>query len=95
MLCLGPIISFICLSRPPVDWKLALAFAIAKPMELHVHGFEPFGLNVIFDDTFSRAIVRLQRCARLWMAHSGKYLSDIRGLASVDVERAKFTLGCT
>ena len=62
-------------------------------MQLHIHGFEALRLDVVVDDAFCRAVVCLQRCARLRVAHFEEDFADICCLARVDVERAEFALG--
>ena len=46
----GPVVSIVGLSRPPVDAKLLLAFAIAEPMKTHVYGFGSFWSDFSVDD---------------------------------------------
>ena len=41
--------------------------AVMEPVELHVHGFGSFGLDMTVDDVFSSAVVSLDRCRRLMM----------------------------
>ena len=49
----GPVISIVEFSGAPVDAELFLAFAIAQPMETHVHSFCEFGSYFTIDDSFS------------------------------------------
>ena len=50
---LGPVIGVVELVGVPDDAELFLAFAIAQPMESHVHSFSAFGLDFTIDDSFS------------------------------------------
>ena len=57
---LVPVVSIVGLARLPVDAKLLLAFWIAEPMKLHVHGLSSFGLDFAVDDGISHCIVGLE-----------------------------------
>ena len=45
-----PIVSVVEFAGAPVDAELVLAFVISEPVESHVHGFGPFGLDLSVDD---------------------------------------------
>jgi hypothetical protein len=65
----GPVVGFVVGSWAPVVSKLALGLTAAKPMESHVHCFSAAWLDVVGDDTMCCAIVGLDGCGRLLVAH--------------------------
>ncbi len=65
----GPVCGSVVGSWAPVVSKLALGLTAAKPMESHVHCFSAVWLDVVGDDTMYCAIVRLDGCGRLFVAH--------------------------
>ncbi len=91
----GPIVGSVLGSWAPVVSKLALELMAAKPMESHVHRFSAAWLNGVGDDTMCYAIVGLDRCGRLLVAHLFKEGSHWDCFMGVDVEGAKFGFGCT
>jgi len=60
--------SLVGVAGPPEDVELALALAIADPIEAHIHGFETFLFDGVIDDSTGCAIVHLHGCCRLDMA---------------------------
>ena len=80
----GKIISPIASSWFPKDVKLALAFAIAEPVKMHVHSFGAFLLDSIVDDPPGSVVVSLQQCGRLWMPQF--FQSSVDGADSLGVE---------
>ena len=49
----SPVVGIVEFARAPVDAELVLAFAMAEPVESHVHGFGPFGLDFSVNDASS------------------------------------------
>ena len=49
---LGPVVGIVELAGVPVDAEFFLAFAIAQPMEFHVHGLCALWLNSAVDYVF-------------------------------------------
>ena len=49
----SPVVGIVEFAWAPVDAELVLAFAIAEPVESHVHGFGPFGLDFFVNDALS------------------------------------------
>ncbi len=91
----GPVVGLVVGSWAPVVSKLALVLMAAKPMESHVHCFSAVWLDVVGDDTMCCAIVSLDGCGRLLVAHLFKEVSHWNCFTGVDVEGTKFGFGCT
>ena len=66
---LGEVISAIGRAFAPIDLELALANAIANPIEAHVDDFGPLLLDGVGGDTAGSVIVGGHGSGRLWMAH--------------------------
>ena len=81
---LGPVICIVEFARAPVDFKLFLAFAVAKPMEAHVPGFGPFLLHVGMNETVGGGIVSFEWSWWLWMAKINQSLSDVNGILGIE-----------
>ncbi len=92
---LGPIVSPVVGPWAPVVSKLALGIAAVKPMESHVHCFGAASLNVVGEDTMSRAVVSLDGCWRLLVSHLSHELSHGNCFAGIDVQGAKLGFSCT
>ncbi len=60
-----------------VNSELALSFAVAEPMKLHIHCLCLLGLDFIIYDSFRCRVVGLGWGARLWVTHFGEYLMYI------------------
>ena len=88
------IVSIVEFAGSPINAKLFLAFAIAKPVESHVHGLCSFWLNFAIAYCVCHRIVGLQRRCRLFVAKFFKYNANINSLARIDVECGEFGLGC-
>jgi hypothetical protein len=67
----------------------------AKPMESHVHCFSAALLDVVGVDTMCCAIVGLDGCGRLLVAHLFEEVSHWDCFTGVDVEGTNFGFGCT
>ena len=63
----GDIVTFVVAARCPIVSELFLADSVAKPVELHVHGFELFH-DVVVDNAKGCCIVRLNGSGGLGMA---------------------------
>ena len=61
------IISTIEAAFLPVDMKLALADAIADPIEAHVDCLRSFLFDGVIGDAAGSAIVSLEWCGQLWV----------------------------
>jgi len=64
----GEIVSPAGIARPPENMELALAFAIAEPVEMHVHHFGVFLFDHVIDDPTGSVVVSLQGSGGLGMA---------------------------
>jgi hypothetical protein len=65
---LCPVVSQVSVAVLPDETELVLVdAAVMEPVEIHVHGFGPFGLDTTVDDAFSSAVVRLDRSRGLTM----------------------------
>ncbi len=91
----GPVVGSVVGSWAPVVSKLPLRLTAAKPMESHVHCFSAAWLYVVGDDTMCCAIVGLDGCGRLLVAHLFKEVSHWDCFTGVDVEGTKFSFSCT
>jgi len=80
-----PIVGIVEFARSPIDAELFLAFAVAEPMESHVHGFGAFGYNFAVDDSVCHRVVGLERSCWLWVAHFFQNYSNVDGLSCHDV----------
>ena len=89
----SPIVSVIEFAWAPVDAELFLAFAISEPVESHVHGFGPFGLDLSVDDAFGGGVVCLERGGRLCVSEFLQDNADEDCLAGHDVKRRQFRFG--
>ena len=83
-----PIIGIIHFAGAPVELELLLAFAVAKPMEAHVHGLRAFWLNFAIDYGVCHGVVCLDRRRGLLVTHFGEYDSDVYSLSRHDVQRS-------
>ncbi len=91
----GPVNGLVFESGAPVVSKLALGIVAAKPIESHVHCFGVVSLDVVGNDTVSCAVVGLDGCRRLLVAHLFEELLHGNCFAGIDVKGAKFGFGCT
>jgi hypothetical protein len=86
----GPVVGSVVRSWAPVGSKLALGITAAKPMESHVHRFSAAWLDVVGDDTMRCAVVGLDGCGRLLVAHLFEEVLHGDCFTGVDVEGSKF-----
>jgi hypothetical protein len=91
----GPVVGSVVGSWVPVVLKLALGIMVAKPMKSHVHCFSAAWLDVVGDDAMCCAVVGLDGCGRLRVAHLFKEVSHGDCFTGNDVEGAKFGFGRT
>ncbi len=82
---LGPVVSFVGMSRTPEESELVLGFPASEPMESHVHGFGAFGLNVVVHNAHGCCVVGLHRNGRLLVAHLFKIALLWNSLACINV----------
>ncbi len=90
----GPVVGSVVESVAPLVSKLALGIAAAKQMESHVYCFGLASLDVVGNNTVSCAVVGLDGCRRLLVAHLFEELSHGNCFAGIDVKGAKFGFGC-
>lgn len=90
---LGEIIGKIVTAFLPVDSELALADAIADPVEAHVDGFGAALLDSVVDDAFGTGVVSLDWSGGLGPAHGDECVSKDTGVLGVDEEGAEFGFG--
>ncbi len=91
----GPVVGSVVGSWAPVVSKSALGITAAKPMESHVHCFIAVWLDVVGDDAMCCAVVGLDGCGRLLLAHLFEEVLHGDCFTGVDVEGAKFGFGRT
>jgi hypothetical protein len=91
----GPVVGSVVGSWGQVVSKLALGITAAKPIESHVHCFSVAWLDVVGDDTMCCAVVGLDGCGRLLVAHLFEEVSHWNCFTGIDVEGTKFGFGCT
>jgi hypothetical protein len=91
----GPVVGLVVGSWAPVVSKLALGIMTAKPMESHGHCFSAAWLDVVGDDTMCCAVVGLDGCGRLLVAHLFEEVSHWDCFTGIDVEGIKFGFNCT
>jgi hypothetical protein len=89
----GPVIGSVVGSWALVVSKLALEITTAKPMESHVHFFSAVLLDVVGDDAMCCAVVSLDGCGRLLVAHLFEEVLHGDCFTGVDVEGTKFGFG--
>jgi hypothetical protein len=75
--------------------ELALGVTAPQPVESHVHCFGASWLNVVGDDTMGCAVVGLDGCGRLLVAHLFEEVSHGDCFLDVNVKGTKFGFGCT
>ncbi len=56
---LSPVMGIVEFAWVPVDAKLFLAFSVAEPMKMHIHGFCTFGLDFTVYNGLSHGVVCL------------------------------------
>ena len=91
----GPIVSSVVGSWTPVVAELALGVTVLQPVELHVHCFGASWLNVVGDNAMGCAVVSLDGCGRLLVAHLFKEVLHGDCFTGVNVKGTKFGFGCT
>ena len=87
----GPVVGSVVRSWAPVVSKLALGITAAKPMEFHVHCFIAARLDVVGDDAMCCAVVSLDGCGRLLVAHLFEEVSHGDCFMCVNVKGNKFS----
>ena len=88
-----PIVGVVCLAWAPVESELFLAFAVAQPVESHVHCFCSLGLDFAVDDCVGHRIVCLDWGGGLFVAHLLEDDADVYGFSCHDVEGSEFGFG--
>ena len=91
----GPIVSLVVGSWTPVVAELVLGVTAPQPVELHVRYFGALWLNVVGDNAMGYAVVGLDGCGRLLVAHLFEEVSHGDCFMGVNVKSTKFGFGCT
>jgi hypothetical protein len=91
----GPIVGSVFGSWMPVVAELALGVMAPQPVELHVHCFGVSWLDVVGDNAMGCAVVSLDRCGRLIVAHLFKEVLHGDCFKGINVKGTKFGFGCT
>ena len=91
----GPIVGSVVGSWMPVVAKLVLGVTALQPVELHVHCFGASWLNVVVDNAMGCAVVGLDGCGRLLVAHLFEEVLHGDCFTGVNVKGTKFVFGCT
>ena len=89
----GEIIGTVCFAFAPIDFELALANAIANPLEAHTNGLGLFMFHGISGDAAFRFVVGCHWGCRLGMPHFFKGNAQSTGFLAVEKERAEFGFG--
>jgi hypothetical protein len=90
-----PVVGSVGGSWAPVVSKLALEILAVKPMESHVHCFSAASWDVVGDNTMCCAVVGLDGCGRLLVAHLFEEVLHGDCFTGVDVQGTKFGFGCS
>ena len=72
----GEVVAEVVFAGLPMDSKLALADAIADPVEAHVDGLGAALFDGVIEDARGTGIVDLDGCDRLWPAHFAEHRAD-------------------
>ena len=91
----GPIVGSVVGSWMPVVAELVLGVMALQPVELHVHRFGASWLNVVGDDVMGCAVVSLDRCGRLLVAHLFEEVLQGDCFMGANVKGTKFGFSCT
>ncbi len=91
----GPIVGSVLGSWTPVVAELVLGVTAPQPVESHVHCFGASWLNVVADDAMGCAVVGLDGCGRMLVAHLFKEVSHGDCFTGVNVKGTKLGFGCT
>ncbi len=91
----GPIVGLVVGSWTPVVAELALVVTALQPVESHVHCFGALWSNVVGEDAMGCAVVRLDGCGRLLVAHLFEEVLHGDCFTGVNVKGTKFSFGCT
>jgi hypothetical protein len=91
----GLIVGSVVGSWTPVVAKSALGVMAPQPVESHVHCFGAAWLNVVGDDAMGCAIVGLDGCGKLLVAHLFKEVLHGDCFKGINVKGTKFGFGCT
>ena len=78
----------------PVDDELALADAVADPVEAQVNGFGALLLDGVIGDAHSTFIVSLDGCGWLGVAKLSKGGAQHGCILSIEEKGAKFSFSC-
>ena len=76
----------------PVYIELALADAVAQPVEAHVHRLGHFLFDCVVDDAGGALVVKLEWCGSLLVAKFGECLSECDKVFCEEVTSACFSL---
>lgn len=90
---LGEVVGFVESAFLPVYMELALANAIANPVESHVDGFGATLFDSVIGDADGGAIVGLDESGRLRMAHLGQGGPNDSGVLAVDINASELRFG--
>jgi hypothetical protein len=91
----GPIVGSLVGSWMPVVAELALGVTVLQSVESHVHHFGAAWLNVVGDDAMGCAVVGLDGCGRLLVAHLFEEVLHGDCFMGINVNGTKFGFGCT
>ena len=88
---LGDVVGHVFGPGGPENGKLALADAIAEPVETHVDGFGAALFNCVVEDAFGTFIVRLDGGGRLGVAELNEGLTDGTAVLAAEEGRTYFS----
>jgi hypothetical protein len=89
----GKVVGSVGDAAAPIDNELALADAVADPIETHVHGFGPFLFDRVVGNAGGSAVVGDDRGR--WLEMSELFESDVlrNGFFAIVVEASHFGFG--
>jgi hypothetical protein len=90
-----PIVGLVVGSWTLVVAELILGVMAPQPVELHIHCFGALSLNVVGDNAMGCAVVGLDGCGRLLVAHLFEEVSHGDCFMGVNVKSTKFGFRCT
>mgnify|MGYP002809949774 CR=1 FL=1 len=89
----GKIICGIVDAFAPEDTELVLTCAVAEPVEAHIYGFGAALFDGAVGNAGGAAVVNLERCGRLRMAHFVKADADGNGIFGIEKGSTSFCFG--
>ena len=90
---LGKIVGPVSGTGPPEDVEVALARAVAKPVEAHINGFGATLFDGVIDNATGGVVVGLKRGWRLGVTQFGQGHANWANILGIEKEGTQFGLG--